>query len=98
MGAGLCWSNIRRKSPEQTGRIKMRVLACAVTAMVLAGAPAAANPEFKLRLGSYAPEGDVIDRSSQHFKEAVARLTNGRVDITLFRSNALGSNREMIEM
>jgi tripartite ATP-independent transporter DctP family solute receptor len=28
----------------------------------------------------------------------VARLTNGRVEITVFRSNALGSNREMIEM
>src|SRR5262245_16475416 len=71
---------------------------CAALAIVLACTPAFANPEFKLRFGSYAPEGDVIDRSASHFKEGVARLTNGRVDITVFRSNALGSNREMIEM
>ena len=68
-------------------------------ALLLAGlATANANPEFKLRFGSYAPEGDVIDRAAHHFKEGVARLTNGRVEITVFRSNALGSNREMIEM
>src|SRR5262245_18417969 len=36
-----------------------------------------ANPEFKLRFGSYAPEGDVIDRAAHHFKDSVARLTNG---------------------
>ena len=62
------------------------------------GGGANANPEFKLRFGSYAPEGDVIDRAAHHFKEGVARLTNGRVEVTVFRSNSLGSNREMIEM
>jgi len=59
---------------------------------------AQANPEFKLRFGSYAPEGDVIDRAAHHFKDSVARLTNGRAEVTVFRSNSLGSNREMIEM
>jgi TRAP-type transport system periplasmic protein len=78
------------------GRSAIRALALAI---LLAGfGTANANPEFKLRFGSYAPEGDVIDRAAHHFKEGVARLTNGRVDITVFRSNALGSNREMIEM
>ena len=74
-------------------------LALLLAGLVLAGLGTAnANPEFKLRFGSYAPEGDVIDRAAHHFKEGVARLTNGRVEITVFRSNALGSNREMIEM
>ena len=67
-------------------------LALLLAGLVLAGlGTASANPEFKLRFGSYAPEGDVIDRAAHHFKEGVARLTNGRVEITVFRSNALGS-------
>jgi tripartite ATP-independent transporter DctP family solute receptor len=61
-------------------------------------AAANAEPQFKLRFGSYAPEGDVIDRAAQRFREDVARRTNGRAEVTVFRSNALGSNREMIEM
>ena len=80
--------------------MNIRSTACLLAlAFVLAGfGTAHANPEFKLRFGSYAPEGDVIDRAAHHFKESVARLTNGRVEVTVFRSNALGSNREMIEM
>jgi tripartite ATP-independent transporter DctP family solute receptor len=67
-------------------------------AILVAATGAAFAQEFKLRFGSYAPEGDVIDRSAQFFKQRVAELTKGRVDITVFRSNSLGSNREVIEM
>jgi TRAP-type transport system periplasmic protein len=84
------------------GRVLMlgTLRACALaTAVLFAGAGAtSASPTVTLRFGSYAPEGDVIDRAAHHFKERVVALTNGRVDVTVFRSNALGSNREMIEM
>jgi len=76
--------------------LKSGALAAAI--LVAAVGAAFAQAEFKMRFGSYAPEGDVIDRSAQHFKQRVAELTKGRVEITVFRSNSLGSNREVIEM
>jgi tripartite ATP-independent transporter DctP family solute receptor len=69
-----------------------------VAVALLAGAGIAAAQEFTLRFASFAPEGDVVDRATKHFKEAVAKHTNGRVDVTIFGNNSLGSNREALEM
>jgi tripartite ATP-independent transporter DctP family solute receptor len=87
--------------PFALGRKKMRKVTqvCSVIAVLFASmSTAVANPEFKLRFASYAPEGDIIDRASKHFKERVAQLTNGRVEVTVFGNNSLGSNREALEM
>lgn len=54
--------------------------------------------DYDLRIGSYAPEGDVIDRTLQRFKEEVETRSDGRIEVTVFRNNTLGSNREVLEM
>jgi tripartite ATP-independent transporter DctP family solute receptor len=73
-------------------------LSLAAAALLIGLASAASAQEFKLRFASYAPDGDVIDRATKFFKEAVARHTKGRVDITIYGNNSLGSNREALEM
>ena len=73
--------------------------ALAAALVLFVGATAvSAEAEFSLRLGSYAPEGDIIDRSLEKFKENVEANSNGRVEITIFRNGTLGSNREVLEM
>jgi TRAP-type transport system periplasmic protein len=57
-----------------------------------------AQAQYNLRFASYAPEGDVFDRAAHRFTDELARLTDGRVKVTVFRSNSLGSNREALEM
>ena len=69
-----------------------------IAATLAAMSPAIANPEFKLRFASYAPTGDIIDLATKRFKEEVEKLTNGRVEVAIFGSNSLGSNREVLEM
>lgn len=75
-----------------------------VAALVLAAASAAwtvnttVAADYELRIGSYAPEGDVIDRTLQRFKEEVEKRSEGRMEVTVFRNNTLGSNREVLEM
>jgi tripartite ATP-independent transporter DctP family solute receptor len=59
---------------------------------------ALAQPQFNLRFASFAPDGDIFDRAAHRFAEDAARLTNGQVKVTIFRSNSLGSNREALEM
>jgi tripartite ATP-independent transporter DctP family solute receptor len=54
--------------------------------------------DYEMRVGSYAPEGDIIDRALQRFKEEVEARSDGRIEITVFRNNTLGSNREVLEM
>ncbi|MGH6903691.1 MAG: TRAP transporter substrate-binding protein [Geminicoccaceae bacterium] len=78
-------------------RIVRAFSAAAVVLMGMASAQAA-DPEFRLRFASYAPEGDVFDQAAQHFAQRVAELTDGRVEVTVFGNNSLGSNREVIEM
>lgn len=74
----------------------------AALALAAAGAVWAASPtiaaDYELRIGSYAPEGDVIDRTLQRFKEEVETRSDGRIEVTVFRNNTLGSNREVLEM
>jgi tripartite ATP-independent transporter DctP family solute receptor len=73
------------------------VLAAAVVLHASAGV-ALAQAQFNLRFASYAPEGDVFDRSAHRFAEELAKLTGDRAKVTVFRSNSLGSNREALEM
>ncbi len=54
--------------------------------------------DYELRVASYAPEGDIIDRTLQRFKEEVETRSDGRIEVTVFRNNTLGSNREALEM
>ena len=72
-------------------------VALAVTGVV-ASADTTIAADYELRVGSYAPEGDVIDQTLQRFKEEVEERSDGRVEVTIFRNNTLGSNREVLEM
>jgi tripartite ATP-independent transporter DctP family solute receptor len=72
-------------------------VALAVTGVV-ASADTTIAADYELRVGSYAPEGDVIDQTLQRFKEEVEKRSDGRVEVTIFRNNTLGSNREVLEM
>jgi TRAP-type C4-dicarboxylate transport system substrate-binding protein len=65
---------------------------------VVACASATVAADYELRVASYAPEGDIIDRALQRFKEEVEKRSDGRIEITVFRNNTLGSNREALEM
>jgi len=65
---------------------------------VVASADTTIAADYELRVGSYAPEGDVIDQTLQRFKEEVEKRSDGRVEVTIFRNNTLGSNREVLEM
>jgi tripartite ATP-independent transporter DctP family solute receptor len=65
---------------------------------LLAGPSAASAADFNLRFASYAPEGDVIDRALQKFKEELETRSQGRIEVTVFRNNTLGSNREALEL
>ncbi len=72
--------------------------ALCAAAVLLLGMGSAFAAEYNLRFASYAPEGDVFDRAAQHFAQGVAKRTNGRVEVTVFRNGTLGSNREVAEM
>jgi tripartite ATP-independent transporter DctP family solute receptor len=74
------------------------VLSIAVAIWLAGAGTALAQAQVNLRFASYAPEGDVFDRAAQHFADGVARRTGGRVKVTVFRNNSLGSNREALEM
>jgi tripartite ATP-independent transporter DctP family solute receptor len=76
----------------------LRVVWIAAVVLHASMGMALAQAQFNLRFASYAPEGDVFDRSAHRFAEEAARLTGGRVKVTVFRSNSLGSNREALEM
>jgi tripartite ATP-independent transporter DctP family solute receptor len=67
-------------------------------AMIIGMGTAFAAPEFNLRFGSFAPEGDVIDRAITMFVDEVETNSGGRIEISVFRNNSLGSNREVAEM
>lgn len=79
-------------------RRMLRVVWVAAAVLHASTGVALAQTPFNLRFASYAPEGDVFDRAAQRFAEEAARLTGGRVKVTVFRSNSLGSNREALEM
>lgn len=51
-----------------------------------------------LRVASYAPEGDVIDKALTRLHEELMARTNGEFGLTVFRSNSLGSIRESVEL
>lgn len=75
--------------------------ACAILAAAFVAVMASATSdaaEFNFRFASYAPEGDIIDRTLQRFKEDIEKRSNGRIEVTVFRNNSLGSNREALEM
>jgi tripartite ATP-independent transporter DctP family solute receptor len=74
------------------------VLSIAAAVWLASAGAALAQAPVNLRFASYAPEGDVFDRAAQHFADGVARRTGGRVKVTVFRNNSLGSNREALEM
>ena len=78
-------------------RKMLRVVWVAAVVLHASMGVALAQAQFNLRFASYAPEGDVFDRASQRFADEAARLTDGRVKVTVFRSNSLGSNREALE-
>jgi tripartite ATP-independent transporter DctP family solute receptor len=65
---------------------------------LLAGPSATLGADFNFRFASYAPEGDVIDRALQKFKEELETRSGGRIELTVFRNNTLGSNREALEL
>jgi len=65
---------------------------------VVASASATVAADYELRIGSFAPEGDVMDRALQRFKEELETRSDGRIEVTVFRNNTLGSNREVLEM
>ena len=79
-------------------RKMLRVVLVAAVVLHASVEVALAQAQFNLRFASYAPEGDVFDRSAHRFAEEAARLTGDRVKVTVFRSNSLGSNREALEM
>jgi tripartite ATP-independent transporter DctP family solute receptor len=68
----------------------------AFAAVTVMGAAVAA--EFNLRFASYAPEGDIIDLTLTRFKEDIVERSGGRIEVTVFRNNTLGSNRETLEL
>jgi tripartite ATP-independent transporter DctP family solute receptor len=68
----------------------------AFAAVTVMGAAVAA--EFNLRFASYAPEGDIIDLTLTRFKEDIVERSGGRIEVTVFRNNTLGSNREALEL
>jgi tripartite ATP-independent transporter DctP family solute receptor len=72
-------------------------LATLAAATIFAAQPARAA-DFDLRIASYAPEGDIIDRALTRFKEELESRADGRVEVTVFRNNTIGSNREALEM
>jgi TRAP-type transport system periplasmic protein len=79
-------------------RKTLRVVLVAAVVLHASLGVALAQAQYNLRFASYAPEGDVFDRSAHRFAEEAARLTGDRVKVTVFRSNSLGSNREALEM
>lgn len=72
------------------------LMATAIFSFGIVGGAAAA--EFDLKVASYAPEGDIIDRALQRFKEELETRSDGRIEVTVFRNGTLGSNREALEM
>ncbi len=62
------------------------------------GAPAEVKKgEFVMKMGYGAAPGHPIDLGSQEFKKLVEERTNGRVEVRLFPSAQLGSERQTIE-
>lgn len=76
----------------------IRVVVVAAAVLHASMGAAFAQTQFNLRFASFAPEGDVFDRTTHRFAEDLGRLTNGQVKVTVFRNNSLGSNREVLEM
>jgi tripartite ATP-independent transporter DctP family solute receptor len=83
---------------EEYMRRLLQTISFLVAGTFVAMGAAHANPEFKLKFASYAPKGDIIDLATNLFKDEVEKLTKGRVEVTIFGNNSLGSNREALEM
>jgi TRAP-type transport system periplasmic protein len=84
-------------------RMNIRILgSVGVTLFALgaftAGTNVASAADFSFRFASYAPEGDTIDQSLTKFKEELESRSDGRIEMTVFRNNTLGSNREALEL
>ena len=65
--------------------------------MLLVPANALAAKKFTLRVGSIQAEDFYLHRMINKFGEIVQEKTNGQVEVKLFPSSVLGSERDMIE-
>ncbi|MDR1659231.1 MAG: TRAP transporter substrate-binding protein [Desulfovibrio sp.] len=68
-----------------------------VFCFVLVGIPGFAA-EFSMKFSSTMNQGHSWSRAADLFKQYVEENSNGRISIEVFPANALGSNREVLEM
>ncbi|WP_066454387.1 TRAP transporter substrate-binding protein [Anaerotruncus rubiinfantis] len=61
------------------------------------GEPAAASPEFTLKIGHDQGESHPYENFAQAFKQAVETNSNGRIQVDIFNSAVLGTETEMTE-
>jgi tripartite ATP-independent transporter DctP family solute receptor len=89
-----------QETREETMRRHLGLAAALTLAVAGVGGFAATTiaADYELRVASYAPEGDIIDRALQRFKEELEQRSDGRIEVTVFRNSTLGSNREALEM
>jgi TRAP-type transport system periplasmic protein len=80
------------------GHLRIAAVLALATAGAAWNASTTVAADYEMRIGSFAPEGDVMDRALQRFKEEVETRSDGRIEVTVFRNNTLGSNREALEM
>lgn len=76
---------------------RIMLAGCAALGLWLAAGPAQAA-DVTLRLASVANEASSWGRAQEILKDEIAKRTNGRVELQIFNNNALGGNREALEL
>ena len=74
-----------------------RLLVAFFMLMLLLPATSHAAAKYTLRLGSIQAEDFYLHKMINRFAEITAKKTNGEVEVKLFPSSVLGSERDMIE-
>lgn len=76
---------------------RMMLAGCAALGLTVAVAQAQAA-DVTLRLASVANDASSWGRAQELLKEEIAKRTDGRVELQIFNNNALGGNREALEL
>ncbi|WP_081963807.1 TRAP transporter substrate-binding protein [Hoeflea sp. BAL378] len=71
---------------------------CLAATMAMPFGVAVAQETFEFRLASFANDGDSFGQAQTKFAEELATRSGGRIRVSIFNNNSLGSNREAIEM
>jgi tripartite ATP-independent transporter DctP family solute receptor len=88
---------IRHKQRMSSGRTATALLGLLTLAALGLPSPAAADPEYRLKLGGISVATSVMGRTTQKFADLVQEKSGGRIAVTVFPASQLGDETQLLQ-